>query len=52
VLQSSMPSAVMTTILALEFDALPQFVTSVVCFGTLISPLTVTLVIAYLRRVG
>jgi predicted permease len=52
VLQSGMPTAVMTTILALEFDALPQFVTSVVCFATLLSPLTVTLLIAYLQRGG
>jgi predicted permease len=37
VLQSSMPTAVMATILALEFDAQPQFVTSVVCFATLLS---------------
>ena len=51
VLQSSMPTAVMTTILALEFDALPQFVTSVVCIATLLSPLTVTLLIAYLQGV-
>jgi predicted permease len=50
VLQSSMPTAVMTTILALEFDAKPEFVTSVVCFATLLSPLTVTLLIAYLQR--
>jgi malate permease and related proteins len=52
VLQSSMPTAVMTTILALEFDAKPEFVTSVVCFATLLSPLTVTLLIAYLQRGG
>jgi predicted permease len=52
VLQSSMPTAVMTTILALEFDAMPQFVTSVVCFATLLSPLTVTLLIAYLQHGG
>jgi malate permease and related proteins len=49
VLQSSMPTAVMATILALEFDAQPQFVTSVVCFATLLSPLTVTVLIAYLQ---
>lgn len=52
VLQSSMPTAVMATILALEFDAQPQFVTSVVCIATLLSPLTVTLLIAYLQRGG
>jgi hypothetical protein len=50
VLQSAMPTAVMTTILALEFDALPEFVTSVVCVATLLSPVTVTLLIAYLQR--
>ncbi len=52
VLQSSMPTAVMATILALEFDAQPQFVTSVVCIATLVSPLTVTLLIAYLQGGG
>ena len=52
VLQASMPTAVMTTILALEFDAQPQFVTSVVCIATLLSPLTLTLLIAYLQRGG
>lgn len=52
VLQASMPTAVMTTILALEFDAQPHFVTSVVCIATLVSPLTLTLLIAYLQRGG
>jgi hypothetical protein len=51
VLQASMPAAVITTILALEFDLLPDFVTTVVFASTLLSPLTVTLVIAYLQRV-
>lgn len=49
ILQASMPSAVITTILALEFDTLPDFVTSVVCVSTLLSPLTVTVLIAYLQ---
>ena len=52
VLQASMPSAVITTILALEFDASPDFVTTVVCVSTLLSPLTLTFLIAYLQRVG
>ena len=52
VLQASMPSAVITTILALEFNVLPNFVTSVVCVTTLLSPLTLTLLIAYLQRVS
>jgi len=49
VLQASMPTAVITTILALEFDVMPNFVTSVVFVATLLSPLTVTLMIAYLK---
>jgi hypothetical protein len=49
VLQASMPTAVITTILAVEFDVLPDFVTSVVFVSTLLSPLTVTLMIAYLQ---
>ena len=50
VLQASMPTAVVTTILALEFDVAPSFVTSVVCVTTLLSPITLTLLIAYLLR--
>jgi predicted permease len=49
VLQTSMPTAVITTILAVEFDVDPEFVTSVVFASTLLSPLTVTLMIAYLQ---
>ena len=51
VLQTSMPTAVITTILAVEFDVVPDFVTSVVFVTTLLSPLTVTLMIAYLQTV-
>ena len=52
VLQTSMPTAVITTILAVEYDVLPGFVTSVVFASTLLSPLTVTLMIAYLQTAG
>lgn len=52
VLQASMPTAVITTILALEFDVAPNFVTSVVALSTLLSPLTVTVLIAFLQRHG
>ena len=45
-----MPTAVITTILALEFGGAVNFVTSVVCVATLLSPLTLTLMIAYLQR--
>ena len=49
VLLASMPSAVITTILAMEFDVAPALVTNVVFVTTLISPITLTLLIAYLR---
>jgi predicted permease len=50
IIQSSMPAAVVTTILALEFDLDPGFPTSVVSATTLLSPFTVTGLIAYLQR--
>ncbi len=49
VLQAGMPAAIVTTILALEFDLDPTFPTSVVFVSTLLSPFTVTLLIAFLR---
>lgn len=49
VVLSSMPVAVATTILALEFDACPDFVTSAVFLSTILSPITLTPLIAYLR---
>jgi predicted permease len=49
VVLSSMPVAVATTILAVEFDASPDFVTSAVFLSTLLSPITLTPLIAYLR---
>jgi len=45
---ASMPVAVATTILALEFDTSPEFVTGAVFLSTLLSPLTLTPLIAYL----
>jgi hypothetical protein len=47
--QSAMPSAVITTIVALEFDVAPAFVASVVVVTTLASPFTVSLLIALLQ---
>jgi predicted permease len=49
IVESAMPSAVITTILALEFDVAPTFVTAVVVVTTALSPLTVALVIALLQ---
>jgi predicted permease len=42
VLESSMPTAVMATILATEYEAEPAFVTTAVFASTLLSPLTLT----------
>jgi hypothetical protein len=47
--EAAMPSAVITTILALEFDVSPRFVTSVVVVTTLASSVTVSLLIALLK---
>jgi malate permease and related proteins len=45
---ASMPTAVITTILALEFDVAPAFVTNVVFVTTVLSPFTLAPLIAYL----
>ena len=50
VLEASMPAAVVTTIIALQFDLDPTFPTTVVLATTLLSPFTVTVLIAYLQR--
>jgi predicted permease len=49
VILSSMPVAVMTTILALEFEMAPEFATSAVFLSTMLSPLTLAPLIAYLQ---
>ncbi len=49
VLQAAMPTAVNTTILALEFDTWPQFVSNVVVTTTLGSLVMLTLLIALFR---
>ena len=49
IILASMPTAVVTTILALEFDIEPAFVTNAVFISTLLSPLTLTPLIAYLQ---
>ena len=48
VTESSMPTAVMTTILATEFDAAPALVSAIVTVTTLVSPFTLTPLLAYL----
>lgn len=49
VLEASMPTAVITTVLAVEYDLDAAFMTGVVIISTLLSPLTLTPLIAYLR---
>ncbi len=46
VFQAAMPAAVLTSIIALEYDLLPDFVTTSVLFSTLASVITLTLVLA------
>lgn len=48
VLESAMPSAVASVVLALEFDLEARWVTSVVVLTTLLTPLTVTPLLAWL----
>jgi predicted permease len=50
VLEAAMPTAVITTILAVEYDLDTAFVTGTVVLSTLLSPLTLTPLIAYLQR--
>ncbi len=48
VLESAMPTAVLSTVLATEYDAEPSFVTAAVISTSLLSPLVLTPLLAYL----
>jgi len=48
ILQSAMPTAVLTTVLATEYDVEPAFVTGVVFTTTMLSAVTLTIVLAFL----
>ncbi len=50
VVQASMPAAVTITVLAGEFQAAPAFVTAVVFLSTVLSPFTLTPLLALLQR--
>jgi len=50
VMEASMPTAVITTILAVEYDLDAAFITGTVILSTVLSPLTLTPLIAYLQR--
>lgn len=45
IIEASMPTAVITTVIATEFDVQAPLVTSIVVFSTLLSPLTLALTI-------
>jgi hypothetical protein len=46
IIQTAMPAAVLTSLIALEHDLIPDFVTTVVLFSTLASAVTLTDVLA------
>ena len=48
VLEAAMPTAVITSIIAIEYDVEPDFVTGVILVSTLLSPLTITRLLAVL----
>jgi hypothetical protein len=48
VIEAATPAAVMTTILATQYDVKPSFVSTAVFTTTLLSPLTITPLLAYL----
>lgn len=48
ILEAAMPTAVMAVVLSTEFDLEPSFMTSAVFTSTLLSPLTITPLLAYL----
>jgi malate permease and related proteins len=50
VLQASMPAAVATTVLAVEYELDATLVSGVVVLTTILSPLTLTPLIAYLSK--
>jgi predicted permease len=50
IIGASMPAAVVTTVLALEFNLDPSFATGAVFLSTLLSPFTLVLLIAYLKQ--
>jgi malate permease and related proteins len=47
IIQTAMPAAVLTSLIALEHELMPDFVTTVVLFSTLASAVTLTAVLAF-----
>lgn len=49
IIEASMPTAVLTTVLATEFDVKPAMITGIVVLSTLLSPITLSLLINLLN---
>jgi predicted permease len=49
IIEAAMPTAVVVTILGIEYDINPHFITGVVLLTTLLSPLTLTPLLAFLQ---
>jgi predicted permease len=49
ILEASMPTAVISTLIANEYQAEPQLVTGTVLLSTLLSPITLSIIIALLQ---
>lgn len=49
IIEAAMPTAVVVTILGIEYDIHPHFITGVVLLTTLLSPLTLTPLLAFLQ---
>jgi malate permease and related proteins len=49
ILEASMPAAVLTTLIANEYEAEPQLVTETVLLSTLLSPISLSIIIALLQ---
>lgn len=47
IFQASMPTAILASIIALEYDLVPDFVTTTVLFSTVVSTVTLTLLMAF-----
>lgn len=51
IIESAMPTAVLSSIIAMEYDTEPRFVTGAVLVSTLISPITLTVLLALLNTI-
>ena len=49
ILEASMPAAVVSTLIANEYEAEPQLVTGTVLLSTLLSPISLSVIIALLK---